>query len=272
VLAQARHENFPVALRWLAPELRRDLLAVYGFARLADDLGDEAPGDRMARLDALEAELDRAFDGRASHPLLRELTPALRRRGLPREPFLRLIEANRRDQREPRLGSFDALLDYCRLSANPVGELVLGIFGAASPENVRLSDAICSALQVVEHLQDVAEDAAHGRVYLPADDLARLGCRDAELRRAPASPALRCVVARQAERARALLAQGEPLIANLRGGARLAVAAFAAGGQAALDAIERAEFDVVSAVRRPSRAGVLRHGLALLWRARGRRP
>jgi squalene synthase HpnC len=271
VLAQARRENFPVALRWLAPELRRDLLAVYGFARLADDLGDEAPGDRLARLDALEAELDRAIEGRATHPLLRELTPALRR-GLPRQPFLRLIEANRRDQRETRMASFEALLDYCRLSANPVGELVLGIFGAACPENIALSDAICSALQVVEHLQDVAEDAARGRVYLPADDLARLGCRDAELRRAPASPALRCVVARQARRARALLAQGEPLVANLRGGARVSVAAFAAGGHAALDAIEHADFDVVSAVRRPSRMGVLRHAVALVWRARGRRP
>jgi squalene synthase HpnC len=272
VLAQARRENFPVALRWLAPELRRDLLAVYGFARLADDLGDAAPGDRLARLAALEADLGLAFEGRASHPLLRELTPTLRRRALPPEPFLRLIEANRRDQREPRLASFEALLDYCRLSANPVGELVLGIFGAARPENVRGSDAICSALQVVEHLQDVAEDAARGRVYLPADDLARFGCRDAELRRAPASPALRCVVALQAQRARALLAQGEPLLANLRGGARLAVAGFAAGGHAALDAIERADFDVMSALRRPSRTRGLRHALALLWRARGARP
>jgi squalene synthase HpnC len=260
-----------VALRWLAPELRRDLLAVYGFARLADDLGDEAPGDRLARIAELEAELDRAFEGRATHPLLRELTPALRRRGLPREPFARLIEANRRDQRETRMASFEALLDYCRLSANPVGELVLGIFGAARPENLPLSDAICSALQVVEHLQDVAEDAARGRIYLPADELAGAGCREVELRRAPASPALRCVVARQAERARALLAQGEPLVANLRGGARLAVEAFAAGGHAALDAIERADFDVVSATRRPRRFDAARHALRIWRRPRGAR-
>jgi squalene synthase HpnC len=260
-----------VALRWLPADLRRDLLALYGFARLADQLGDEAPGDRLALLDALEEDLERAFEGRARHAILRRLQPALRERRLPREPFLRLIAANRRDQRVQRCASFDELLDYCTLSANPVGELVLGIFGDATRENVELSDAICSALQIVEHLQDVAEDRANGRVYLPADDLARFGCREEDLDRAPAPPALRQVAAFEAERARAGLRDGEPLLARLHGPARWAVAAFAAGGHAALDALERAEFDVTSACRTPRRRDVVWRTLQLLWRARVRR-
>ena len=206
ILARSRGENFPVAPALLPRRVREALLAVYGFARLADELGDTAAGDRLALLAALEAELERAYAGSARHPLLQRLAPVLHERALPREPFLRLIEANRRDQRLTRLASFDELLDYCALSAQPVGELVLRIFGQASPRNLELSNAVCSALQVIEHCQDVAEDHARGRVYLPADDLAELGCADAELARLPPSPALRRVLARQLGRARAALA------------------------------------------------------------------
>ncbi len=184
-----------MALRWLPAQLRRDLLALYGFARLADDLGDEVEGDRLAYLDALEQDLDRAFAGTAQHPLLRRLTPTLRAHSLPREPFQKLIEANRRDQQVQRYESFDALLGYCALSANPVGHLVLHVAGAVTAENFELSDAICSALQIVEHLQDVAEDRARGRVYLPAVDLTRFGCSEEDLHRAPAPPELRRLLA-----------------------------------------------------------------------------
>ncbi len=117
VLARADGENFPVALRLLPRELRRDLLALYGFARLADTLGDEAEGDREALLDALETELDLAFEGRATHPLLRRLEPTLRSHSLPARPFRRLVEANRRDQRVQRYPSFAELRGYCALSA-----------------------------------------------------------------------------------------------------------------------------------------------------------
>jgi squalene synthase HpnC len=271
VLAQAARENFPVALRWLPARWRSDLLALYGFARLADDLGDEVAGDRLARLDALEEDLERAFRGEAREPLLRRLEPTLRARSLPREPFLRLIEANRVDQRVHRYASFEELRGYCALSADPVGHLVLHVFGAASPDNLALSDAICTALQLVEHLQDVAEDRARGRVYLPAEDLARFGCPEAELGRAPASPALRRVVAFEARRARALLREGEPLLARLGPVARLAVAGFAAGGHAALDALERGGFDVTSRLLQPRRRDLVRRTLELLWRSRGGR-
>ena len=268
LLHKARAENFPVALRLLPRSVRRDLMAVYGFARLVDDLGDAAPGDRLAALDAIEADLERALRGAARHPLLRRLEPTLRERDLPRAPFAALIEANRRDQLVTRYPSWEALLGYCALSANPVGRLVLAVFGAATPENAALSDSICSALQVIEHCQDVAEDRRHDRVYLPSADLTRFGCRDEDLCAAPAPPALRRVVACQVERARALLADGEPLLARLRGSARIAVAGFAAGGHAACDALERADFDVTSRLVRAPRRGVLRWALRLLLRTR----
>ena len=270
ILGQASAENFPVALRFLPGRLRRDLHSIYGFARLADEIGDEYAGHRLAALDALETELDLAYEGRARHPLLIALQATLRECSLPRGPFLRLIEANRFDQRAPRLEHFSELRSYCGLSADPVGELVLHVFGQATPDNVRLSDAICTALQIVEHLQDVAEDFGAGRIYLPAEDLERFGCVDADLARAPASPALRRVVAFEAARARALLHDGEPLIARLRAPARIAVAAFAAGGLATLDALAAAEYDVTSASPKPRKRGVLLHSLQLLWRARGR--
>jgi squalene synthase HpnC len=270
VLGQAREENFPVALRVLPRPARRDLMALYGFARLVDDLGDEVPGDRLAALDGVEAELARSFAGAATHPILRALEPTIRAHDLRPGPFRALIEANRRDQRVARTETWDELVRYCALSANPVGRLVLAIFDAATPEREALSDAICTALQVIEHCQDVAEDALRGRVYLPREDLARFVCSDAELVRAPATPALRSVVAFQIARARALLAQGEPLLAALHGPARLAVAGFAAGGHAACDALARARFDVTSATVRPRRTGQLVWLLRLLvhaWRS-----
>jgi squalene synthase HpnC len=207
VMAQAREENFPVALWLLGPRLRRDLLAIYGYARLVDDVGDEVGGDRLALLDQLERELDAP-----QHPVMRALAVTVRECRLPREPLLRLIEANRRDQVVTRYDTLDALLDYCRLSAAPVGELVLRVFGAATPERIALSDRICGSLQIIEHLQDVDEDRARGRVYVGAF----------------VGPA----------EARALLEQGAPLVRRLRGRARLAVAGFLAGGRVALDGLE----------------------------------
>src|SRR5271166_6324656 len=151
VMARADSENFPVASRLLPRRVRSHLLAIYGFARLADELGDSAPGDRLAALDWLEQELDRAFQGSAEHPLLARLTPTLRECSLPREPFERLIEANRVDQRVERYLTWEQLRGYCALSADPVGELVLGVLGMATPECIALSDSICTALQLAEH-------------------------------------------------------------------------------------------------------------------------
>jgi squalene synthase HpnC len=245
VMARAQSENFPVASRLLPRRARSHLLAIYGFARLVDELGDSACGDRLAALDWLEAELDRAFAGRAEHPLLVALAPTLRECALPREPFARLIEANRVDQRVSRYETWQQLRGYCALSADPVGELVLGVLGMATPARIALSDSICTALQLTEHCQDVAEDLAQGRVYLPQQDLERFAATRAELAAEHASAPLRAVLAFEVERARALLGEGAPLIGELRGRAKLAVAAFVAGGRAALDAIEHAGYDVL---------------------------
>lgn len=268
ILARAAGENFAVAPRILPRRWREPLLALYGFARLVDQIGDEATGDRLALLDALEADLARAYRGEARHPLLRRLAPVLRAHALPREPFRRLLDANRRDQRLRRVATWDELLACCALSANPVGELVLHVFGAATPERVALSDRVCSALQVIEHCQDVAEDRARGRVYLPAQDLAVEGCGLGELVR-PDAPALRRVVALEIARARGLLAAGRPLVASLSGFARWAVAGYVAGGLSACDALERAGYDASAPSARATRRAVLRHAVRLLW-PRGR--
>ncbi len=245
VMARAEGENFTVASRVLPRRVRSHLLAIYGFARLVDELGDSVSGDRLAALDRLEEDLDRAFQGRAQHPLLIRLEPSLRECELPREPFARLIEANRMDQHVSRYETWEELRGYCSLSADPVGELVLGVLRLATPERVALSDSICTGLQLTEHCQDVAEDFAAGRVYLPHEDMLRFGCTSEELSVAHAAEPLRGVLAFEVARARRLLDEGAPLSSELRGRAGLAVASFLAGGRAALDAIERAGFDVL---------------------------
>jgi squalene synthase HpnC len=274
VMARSGGENFSVASRVLPGYLRRRLLAIYGFARLVDELGDGGDcgvGGAQARLEALdwlEGELDRAYAGQARHPLLVGLQETMRECPLPREPFVRLIEANRVDQRVARYATWEQLLGYCRLSADPVGELVLAAFGRATPERVVLSNGICTALQLAEHWQDVAEDFARGRIYLPAEDLERFGCGEGELGAPHAGWRLRGVLAFEVARTRALMDGGAPLLDTLRGRERLAVAGFVAGGRAALDAVERCGYDVLGAT---PRAGSARRAAALAMTLAGRR-
>lgn len=271
IMAGAATENFPVASRLLPAATRSHLLAIYGFARLVDQLGDEAGGDRLAHLDWLEAELERAYRGEATHPVLTRLSATLDALGLPDGPFRDLVQANRQDQVVTRYSTFEELEDYCRLSANPVGRLVLAVFGVATPEREVLSDQVCTGLQLVEHTQDVAEDAARGRVYLPAEDLATFGCRVDQLTGSKPGPELRALIAFQVARARRLLGAGVPLAATIRGRPRIAVAGFVGGGHAALDAIERAGFDVWDRRPRPTATGLTRRVVAVLAAARRRR-
>jgi squalene synthase HpnC len=268
LLAKAEAENFPVALRLLPRDARAALEAVYGFARLVDDVGDLAPGDRLALLDWVAEDLDRAYEGRASHPLLRRLTPALHEHDLPRDPFRRLIEANRVDQVRTRYETFPELVAYCHLSADPVGELVLRVFDVATAERVHLSDNVCTALQLAEHWQDVGEDLARGRLYLPLEDLRRFGVAEDDLRPGPPSEQVRRLLAFEVGRARGLLADGIPLVASLRGRSRLAVAAYVAGGRSALAAVERSGFDVLRTIPRASRRSRARDLARLLRETR----
>jgi squalene synthase HpnC len=235
VLERAATENFSVASLVLGRATRDHLLAVYGFARLVDQVGDDVDGDRLAHLDWLEAEVDRVYDGvPPEHPLMQRLAPTVQALGLPRGPFVRLIDANRRDQRQHVYATFEELVDYCDLSANPVGELVLYVFGVATPARIAQSNAVCTALQLLEHWQDVHEDYANGRIYLPAEDLERFGVAPGAFE----GDAYARLMKFEIVRARALLDEGAPLVGTLRSRARLAVAGYVGGGRAGLDALE----------------------------------
>jgi squalene synthase HpnC len=252
-MARAGGENFPVASRLLGRRLRDPLLAIYGFARLVDQIGDESPGNRPALLDWLDAEVDRMYEGATpDHPALRRMAVVARQARIPAEPLHRLVAANRMDQTVSTYATFDDLMAYCELSANPVGHMVLYVFEAATPERMELSDAVCSALQVTEHLQDVREDLAAGRVYLPQEDLGRFGCVESDLTVSPTPERVRTLIAFEVARARDLFDRGTPLIAALRGRPRVAVTAFVAGGRAALDAIEAAGFALGARPPHPS--------------------
>ncbi|WP_405463560.1 squalene synthase HpnC [Streptomyces jietaisiensis] len=274
-LDKAADENFPVAPFFVPRAWREDLMAVYGFARLVDDIGDGdlAPGgadarllgvaperadDRLALLDAFEADLHRVFDATPRHPLLRRLQPTVRRRALTPEPFLGLIAANRQDQLVTRYETYEDLLAYCELSANPVGRLVLAVTGTTTPERVRRSDLICTALQIVEHLQDVAEDLGRDRIYLPAEDMKRFHVQEADLATPSAGASVRALVAFEAERARELLNEGAPLVGSVHGRLKLLLAGFVAGGRAAVEAIAAADFDVLPGPPRPGKLRLLR--------------
>ncbi|MFJ8621785.1 squalene synthase HpnC [Kitasatospora sp. NPDC093550] len=236
---------------------------------------------RLALLDGLEHDLDRVFEAALHpggpsgagaegprHPLMRALVPVVDRRGLTPEPFRRLIEANRVDQTTARYPTYDDLLGYCTLSADPVGRLVLAITGVSTPERIELSDAVCTALQVVEHLQDVAEDLARGRIYLPTEDLERFGVTEADLAAPSADGAVRELIAFEVERARTLLDRGAPLVGTVRGRLRLLLAGFTAGGYAALAAIEDAGYDVLARQAKPDKRRLAAKAAAIFAKGR----
>ena len=250
VAKRARTENFPVASLLFPRRLRPHLRAIYGFARLVDILGDEAEGDRLAALDELEREVDACYGGEPTWPVMRVLEPTIREFSLPREPFLRLIEANRMDQHSSEYETWDDLREYCRHSADPVGRLVLGLLRLdREPELVAASDDVCTGLQLVNFLQDVPRDLELGRIYLPADDRRRFGVTVLDR----PSPELTELLRFEAERARELLSGGRLLQARIGGRVGRAVGLFARGGLAALEALEGARWDIFTQRPRPSR-------------------
>jgi squalene synthase HpnC len=258
-------ENFPVALRLLPGNIRPHLRIVYDVARTIDDLGDQASGDRRARLLAFRDDMDSIWrGGQPRAAILQRLAESVRARNLSWQPFADLIEANLLDQTTTRYATFADLLAYCALSANPVGRLVLEVFGVGTPGRVALSDRICSALQVIEHCQDIAEDFRAGRVYLPEEDLVRFGVDPDAFASPVAGSRVRALVAFEAQRAEALLNSGRPLLRELRGWARLAVAGYVAGGRGAVTALRRHGWGVLPTHPRATRLDVLR-GLVPIW-------
>jgi squalene synthase HpnC len=249
IAARAAGENFPV-VSILAPRAARPhLRAVYGFARLVDNLGDEVEDDRSALLDQLERELE----GSPTTEIMRRVHETIAACGLPKEPFRRLIEANRIDQVKSRYETWEHVREYCTYSADPVGRLVLGVYGrAGEAELVEMSDSICTGLQLVNFLQDPPRDLALGRVYLPQESLRRFGVADGDLA-GPLTPEIAALLRVEGKRARTLLDAGLPLAKALGGRPGMSVGLYARGGLAALDALERAGWDVFSSRPAPTR-------------------
>jgi squalene synthase HpnC len=251
VASRARTENFPVASLLFPRRLRPHLRAIYGFARLVDILGDEVEGDRLAALSDLDRELESCYTGTPTWPVMQALQPTIREFSLSREPFERLIEANRMDQRISEYETWGDLREYCRHSADPVGRLVLGLLRLDHDKVlVSASDDVCTGLQLVNFLQDVPRDLALGRIYLPAEERRRF--RVTVLDRPNA--ALTELLIFEAARARELLQRGQVLHSVIGGRVGRAVGLFARGGLAALDALESAHWDVFTQRPRPSRA------------------
>jgi squalene synthase HpnC len=282
VAAKASGENFPVALKVLPRASRAHLTALYGFARLVDDIGDEPlpgmPGDaseetiratRLRLLDDLGGDVARIYEGGTPElRAMKALKQTVNACDIPRQPFDDLIQANRQDQLVTRYQAYDDLKRYCELSANPVGQVVLYIFGAATQERLRLSDSICTALQLAEHWQDVAEDLGNGRVYLPQEDLKSFEVTEADLAQPAANSSVRKLMAFQTHRARMLLDEGAPLAGTLNGAARLAISGYVAGGRAALTAISKAGYDVLRQTPKPGKATTLTNMVSCYVRGR----
>jgi len=260
--ARAGGENFPVVSVLAPRHARPHLRAIYGFARLVDNLGDEAHGDRMVLLDELERELE----GPPRTEIMQRLHGTIGACGLPQEPFRRLIDANRIDQRKTRYTNWEAVREYCTYSADPVGRLVLGVYARADDQElVRMSDSICTGLQLVNFLQDPPRDLALGRVYLPQNDMARFGVSDEDLA-GPLTGEIAALLRFEGDRARSLLEAGLPLAKALGGRPGRSVALYARGGLAALDALERAGWDVFTSRPAPTRWTFARLAVRELFR------
>jgi phytoene synthase len=255
-LARGHYENFPVASRLVPPFMRPAVQAIYAFARMADDFADEAAyeGERLERLTDWEAMLEDCHHGRASHPVFIALKAAIDRHALSRQPFRDLLQAFRLDVVKRRHPDRESLLDYCRLSANPVGRLILHLFGRSEPRLLEWSDAICTALQLTNHWQDVAIDIAKDRIYLPEDARQRHGVSEDDLRTGRMTPGFRALMEEEVAFTRRLFDAGRPLCDAVSGRLRWELRLTWLGGQRILEKIEGVDYDVYT--RRPRlRAG-----------------
>ncbi len=261
------YENFPVASVLLPKRLVPAVEAIYAFARSADDIADEGdalPHERLAALAAYEAALASIGRGETQQaPMFARLAATITQYGLPLQPFYDLLSAFKQDVGTKGYASFALLLDYCRRSANPVGLLMLHLYGAATPGNVTESDAICSALQLINFLQDVAIDREKARIYVPLDDMARFGVTAAQLDRHEADDAFRAMMQFEVARARALMLAGAPLAKRLPGRIGWELRLVVQGGLRILQAIEKVQYDVFR--RRPKLKA--HDWVAIVWRA-----
>ena len=245
-LARRHYENFPVASVLLPAHLRKPVAAIYAFARQADDIADEgdaSPEARLAQLAECRARLDAIDAGETmDDPVYVALAHAIAAHDLPLSLFHDLLTAFERDVTQTRYADFDAVLDYCRYSANPVGRLLLHLYRRATPTNLAASDCICTALQLINFLQDIGQDLdENDRIYLPQVDMQAHGVSEDELRGRRNGPALRALIGQQIDRAIALMAQGRPLGRALPGRIGLELRLIIAGGTRILQRLAQQE-------------------------------
>jgi squalene synthase HpnC len=251
-LAQSHYENFTVVSRLFPRHLRQHLCNVYAYCRWADDLADEpiAGAHPQELLDWWEGQLNAVYSGEATHPVFIALRETIREYNLPRQPFADLLVAFRRDQVQTRYETLADLLTYCEKSANPVGRLVLHLGRCATDDNLRLSDSICTGLQLANFWQDVRRDYDRGRIYIPQELCRPSGWSESQFAAGKCDPAFRRLLQPLVAHAREMLAAGQPLVSRVSPDLRLPVQLFIAGGQAILAAIQRNGYDVWS--RRPT--------------------
>ncbi len=266
-ISVGHYENFPVASLLLPAHLRPPVAVIYRFARTADDFADEgdAPAaERLAQLDAYRQELRRLEAGAPStHPVFAPLPDVIARFSLPYKPFHDLLDAFSQDVVKPRYADFGEVMHYCARSADPVGRLMLHLYGAARPENLARSDAICSALQLINFWQDVAIDFRKDRIYLPQDELASFGVSEAQIGRGESGDPWRSLMRFQVDRARGMLEYGAPLACALGGRIGLELKMIVQGGLRITDRLRRVNYDVFN--HRPT-LGAFDWPL-MLWRA-----
>jgi squalene synthase HpnC len=246
-LARSHYENFPVASLALPGRIRPYVAAVYAFARTADDFADEGdriPEERLALLDAWEGMLHKAYEGEATNPVFIAITATAEETGIPKQLLLDLLHAFRMDVTIKRYRTFDDVLGYCRYSANPVGRLVLHLFGASRPETTAPSDAICTGLQLANFCQDYSIDLALGRMYVPLDDLTRFGYTEVQVQGEARNARFRELMAFQVERAREFLRAGSSLLGLVSGRLRFELSLTVRGGLAILDRVAAINYDV----------------------------
>jgi squalene synthase HpnC len=266
-LAESHYENFHVA-SWLLPKpLRPHFHSIYAYCRISDDLGDEVGNHAQALvlLDIWGEQLDACYRGEAKHPVFVALRETVRICDIPKDPFADLLTAFRQDQSVTRYGSIDDVLAYCRNSANPVGRLVLYACGYRDQERFALSDETCSALQLANFWQDVREDFARGRIYLPQDAMTAAGVDEATIANRQATPEFRALMREQIAFTRAMFARGAKLIGMVDRELAVDLDLFTRGGLEILRAIEARQYDVLSVrptISKPRKALLLLHALA----------
>ncbi len=260
------YENFNVVSWFIRPRLRPHLYSVYAFCRLVDYLGDEVEGDRLSLLDRWEEELKQCYGGSPNLVWFQALQHTIQKFDIPAEPFIRLIEANRRDQRKVVHEDFDSVLEYCTYSANPVGEIVLRVYGYRSERMIELSNYTCTALQLANFWQDVSRDFHKGRVYIPISDMKDYDIDLSTIRKRDANPQFRALMKFQVDRTRDMFRAGFELQNHLTRGFKLEFSAITAGGLSVLDAIEDLKYDTLSVRPTVSRATKFRIMFSILAR------